>query len=239
MPSRGERFSLLRLAIALLCSLLFHLALLALWGGAGTGQILRNDLHARLMIAETSFRPVAAETDDVPESPETAPEISSRLPQEKTEERKGKPAPAEPLVRSGATEKTGQEVSHSQALEAERQRSVEAQLAARRASYLLSARLDTPPEPLMDIQAEYPESAGNQQGRVRLRLFVNENGEVDEVLVVTAVPPGFFEEAAIRAFSLARFSPGLQAGRAVKFQMVVEVDFVPFDRGADVSGRRF
>ena len=91
----------------------------------------------------------------------------------------------------------------------------------------------------MDIQAEYPESAGNQQGRVRLRLFVNENGEVDEVLVVTAVPPGFFEEAAIRAFSLARVSPGLQAGRAVKFQMVVEVDFVPFDRGADVSGRRF
>lgn len=115
----------------------------------------------------------------------------------------------------------------------------EAARLARHASYGLASLLDVPPVPLSDIQPEYPESAGNQQGTVVLRLFIGASGDVDELVVVRALPSGFFEEAALTAFASARFSPGMHHGRAVKSQMAVEVQFVPFNRGAGVSGRGY
>lgn len=93
--------------------------------------------------------------------------------------------------------------------------------------------------PLAEIVPDYPEAAGNQQGSVVLRLFISERGEVDELLLLRAMPGGFFEEAALTAFASARFSPGMHNGRAVKSQMAVEVAFVPFNRGSGVSGRGY
>jgi len=58
---------------------------------------------------------------------------------------------------------------------------------------------------------------------VVLRLFINELGTVDEVMVVRAEPSGVFEKSAIAAFGSARFSPGMLAGAAVKSQLLVEV----------------
>jgi TonB family protein len=112
----------------------------------------------------------------------------------------------------------------------------EAATRTRQASYTLASLLDVLPVPLNAIRPEYPASAKNQQGKVVLQLFINENGDVEELIVARATPPGFFEDAAKVAFAPARFSPGMRFGRAVKSQLAVEVDFVPFNRGANVSG---
>ena len=78
-----------------------------------------------------------------------------------------------------------------------------------------------------------------REGIVVLRLLISEKGAVDNVAVVRAEPRGIFEQAAIEAFSKARFSPGLAAGTPVKSQITVEVQFMPINRGARVSGRTY
>ncbi|HPP47160.1 MAG TPA: TonB family protein [Accumulibacter sp.] len=112
-----------------------------------------------------------------------------------------------------------------------------AETAARRAGYLTGAELDKKPGLLSAIDIEYPESAGGQTGRVVLQLFIDELGYVKETIVVQAVPPGFFEQAAISAFSRARFSPGMLGGRAVKSLLPVEIDFSVFNRPTATSGK--
>lgn len=105
--------------------------------------------------------------------------------------------------------------------------------------YALGVRLDPGPRPLEDIEPDYPDMAALREGVVVLRLLISETGHVDDVGVVRAEPRGIFEEAAIEAFSKARFSPGLAAGRPVKSQITVEVQFMPVNRGGRVSGRTY
>jgi protein TonB len=106
-------------------------------------------------------------------------------------------------------------------------------------AYHLAGELDPAPAPLQAIEPEYPPEAGFQPGRVVLRLFIDESGQVDRVDVLQANPTGLFENAARTAFAAARFSPGRIAGIAVKSQMTVEVEFTPINRGNEVSGRTY
>jgi len=105
--------------------------------------------------------------------------------------------------------------------------------------YAFGARLDPGPRPLSDIEPDYPDMAHLREGVVVLRLLISERGAVDNVAVVRAEPRGIFEQAAIDAFSKARFSPGLAAGTPVKSQITVEVQFMPINRGARVSGKTY
>jgi protein TonB len=105
--------------------------------------------------------------------------------------------------------------------------------------YLLGARLDPGPRPLGSIEPEYPESANLQEGKVVLRLLISDTGVVDEAAVVRAEPKGLFENAALDAFRVARFSPGMVLGTPVKSQITVEVEFLPINRGARISGRMY
>jgi len=105
--------------------------------------------------------------------------------------------------------------------------------------YAFGARLDPGPRPLSDIEPDYPDMARLREGVVVLRLLISEKGAVDNVAVVRAEPRGIFEQAAIDAFSKARFSPGLAAGTPVKSQITVEVQFMPINRGARVSGKTY
>ena len=105
--------------------------------------------------------------------------------------------------------------------------------------YLFGARLDPGPRPLGDIQPEYPESANLQEGKVVLRLLISATGVVDNAAVVRAEPKGLFEDAALEAFRAARFSPGMVLGTPVKSQITVEVEFLPINRGAKISGRMY
>ncbi len=112
-----------------------------------------------------------------------------------------------------------------------------AEAIARRAGYLAGPQLDSKPGLLSEIHIEYPESAGSQTGHVVLQLFIDELGYVRETIVSQAIPPGFFEQAAIKAFSRARFSPGMSSGRAVKSQLKIEIDFSVFNRPTATSGK--
>jgi protein TonB len=105
--------------------------------------------------------------------------------------------------------------------------------------YHLGARLDPGPSPLDNIEPDYPAAAHLQEGTVVLRLLINEAGSVDDVSVVRATPKDVFDESAVAAFGKAKFSPGRILGVAVKSQMLVEVRFVPTNRGARVSGRTY
>lgn len=106
-------------------------------------------------------------------------------------------------------------------------------------AYLSGSQLDPGPRPLDDIEPVFPAEAGQQQGQVVLRILVNEAGVVDNVAIVRSSPPGLFERSAADAFAAARFSPGRVLGIAVKSQITIEVDFIPFNRGAAVSGRGY
>ena len=105
--------------------------------------------------------------------------------------------------------------------------------------YALGIRLDPGPRPIGEIEPEYPDTVRLREGVVVLRLLISDTGHVDEVGVVRSEPRGVFEQAAIEAFSKARFSPGLAAGTPVKSQITVEVQFMPINRGARVSGRTY
>ncbi len=99
--------------------------------------------------------------------------------------------------------------------------------------------LDPPPRLLSEIDLVYPESAGLREGRVVLRILINERGIVDNVMVTQAFPKEFFDEAAMAAFRTALFSPGKFLGVPVKSQLLIEVEFLPTNRGANVSGKGY
>jgi TonB family protein len=105
--------------------------------------------------------------------------------------------------------------------------------------YLFGVQLDARPSPLYDIEPVFPPEADLQEGVVTLRILISATGNVDNVAVVSASPPGLFERSALTAFESAKFSPGMTLGVAVKSQMTVEVNFTPFNRGAKASGRSY
>lgn len=106
-------------------------------------------------------------------------------------------------------------------------------------SYLSGGQLDPGPRPLQDIEPAFPDAAGQQHGIVVLRLLINESGVVDQVAVVRSMPKGLFEKSALEAFAAARFSPGMLLGLPVKSQVTIEVEFAPFNRGANVTDRTY
>lgn len=93
--------------------------------------------------------------------------------------------------------------------------------------YFLTRELDVRPGIMTRTEPEYPEAAARRflSGRVVVRLYIGEDGRVEKVDVLAAEPPGYFEDAAARAFLAARFSPGMKNGRPVKVQMTLEVNF--------------
>ena len=106
-------------------------------------------------------------------------------------------------------------------------------------AYLSGGRLDPGPRPLQDVEPAFPDEAGLQHGIVVLRLLINEIGVVDQAAVVRSVPKGLFEKSALEAFAAARFSPGMLLGLPVKSQVTIEVEFAPFNRGANVTDRTY
>ena len=106
-------------------------------------------------------------------------------------------------------------------------------------AYLSGGQLDPGPRPLQDIEPAFPDEAGQQHGTVVLRLLINEFGVVDQAAVVRSAPKGLFEKSALEAFAAARFSPGMLLGLPVKSQVTIEVEFAPFNRGANVTDRTY
>ncbi len=104
--------------------------------------------------------------------------------------------------------------------------------------YATSNHLDQPPVPLTDVEPVYPDGGIGQQGTVVLRLLINEQGNVERAVVLSAFPKEIFDLAASAAFEKAKFSPGRLLGIPVKSQLTIEVKFTPLNRGSSVTGNR-
>jgi len=85
--------------------------------------------------------------------------------------------------------------------------------------------VDEKPQIRSRAEPEFPAAARVDAGRVVLRLYIAETGEVDEIAVVQAGPDAAFEEPAVRAFAGALFTPGRRRGVAVKSMVTIEVLF--------------
>jgi periplasmic protein TonB len=94
-------------------------------------------------------------------------------------------------------------------------------------TYYSAREVDVHPRALYPIEPDYPEEAERQRlsGSVRLRLKLEESGQVSEIEVVEANPPGFFDESAREAFRNARFSPAQKNGRPVRALVIIEVKY--------------
>ncbi|MCK5687853.1 energy transducer TonB, partial [Myxococcota bacterium] len=73
------------------------------------------------------------------------------------------------------------------------------------------------PTPKTHVSPLYPRDAERQgiEGEVLLRLLVNADGEVEQVVILSSNPPKIFDRAAAMAAEAWRFSPGKMGGRAV------------------------
>lgn len=103
----------------------------------------------------------------------------------------------------------------------------QAPAAAAASRYFLARELDARPAPLERVDPAYPNDAflRDISGRVVVRLYLQESGAVEKVLILHAEPPGYFEEAVEQAFRAARFTPAIKNGRPVKAQVVIEVRY--------------
>lgn len=97
--------------------------------------------------------------------------------------------------------------------------------------YFTARELDVRAEQLNDVALVYPARAYQQRvaGKVLLRLYLSDRGELDRIDLVEASPPGLFEEAALEAAKALRFKPAMLNGRAVRSLKVIEVFFDPYE----------
>jgi protein TonB len=92
--------------------------------------------------------------------------------------------------------------------------------------YWPAERLDVRPQIKTHVMPEYPaDLPSGVRGRVVLELRISADGGLDRVSVARAEPRGRFEEAALKAFSAARFTPGMRKGKAVPSLVRIEVSF--------------
>lgn len=90
--------------------------------------------------------------------------------------------------------------------------------------YYRTSELDVAPGIMTRVDPEYP-GLVHVGGRVTIRLFIDERGNVENVAILRAEPPGYFEASARRAFLAARFTPGMKGGAPVKAQLTLQVDY--------------
>ena len=91
--------------------------------------------------------------------------------------------------------------------------------------YYPASQLDQRPQIKVHIEPAFPHDAAVSSGRVVLRLYIGEQGEVEKMAIVEAEPPGAFEKSALDAFAAARFSPGIKTGVPVKSLVTIELLF--------------
>jgi len=98
--------------------------------------------------------------------------------------------------------------------------------------YYSNREVDVQAMPVSTGPLVYPEGAylAKLRGMVRVRVFISEEGVVESLEVVQAVPRrGIFEEAAIEALRQVRYKPAEIGGTPVKSQKLIEVKFNPYE----------
>ena len=92
-------------------------------------------------------------------------------------------------------------------------------------TYYSARDVDVHPRALHEVVPAYPAEADRQRvsGKLRLQLKLQADGRVSDIEVLSATPPGVFEESALQAFREARFSPAQKKGRPVRALVQIEV----------------
>ena len=95
--------------------------------------------------------------------------------------------------------------------------------------YYPARELDIYPSPFVPLSFGYPAHLVHTQlaGSVLLSVKVDEAGAVDETAVISADPPGHFEDHTRAVLAAARFNPARRAGRPVRSQVTVRVEYDP------------
>ena len=92
--------------------------------------------------------------------------------------------------------------------------------------YMPREFLSLAPKPLTNIEIPFPESvSGEFNIKVQLSLFIDESGQVQRVRVEGPALPPLLEEAAVKVFRQARFSPGQVGTQVVRSLIRIEVSF--------------
>ncbi len=92
-------------------------------------------------------------------------------------------------------------------------------------TYYSARDVDVQPRALREIVPDYPGDADRQRlsGKVRLQLKLETDGRIIDIEVVSASPPGLFEDSAKKAFRDARFLPAQKNGHPVRALVLIEV----------------
>lgn len=91
--------------------------------------------------------------------------------------------------------------------------------------YFRRSELTSFPQALTNPNIRLPENDDPRIiGAVRLRLFISEKGEVDDIRVVDSSLPDAYGAAGVAGYKSVRFVPGEINGKAVRSQIEVEVD---------------
>jgi TonB family protein len=95
--------------------------------------------------------------------------------------------------------------------------------------WYIAEEVDARAEPLAPLKLGYPERLAGSRitGRVRIALFIDEEGWVRNAEVVASQPERLFDEIAVSAWQNVRFSPALRSRQAVKSKKLLEIEFHP------------
>jgi TonB family protein len=97
--------------------------------------------------------------------------------------------------------------------------------------YYTAREVDVRAEQLNEVDLIYPKRAyeNRTKGRVLLRIYINDRGGIDNVVVVESAPAGIFEDAALTATLALHFKPAVKNQRNVKSIKTIEVVFDPYE----------
>jgi TonB family protein len=91
--------------------------------------------------------------------------------------------------------------------------------------YFRRSELSSFPQALTNPNIRLPENDDPRIiGAVKLRLFISDEGEVDDIKIVDSSLPDVYDAASVAGYKSVRFVPGKINGKAVRSQIEVEVD---------------
>ncbi|MDO9006924.1 MAG: TonB family protein, partial [Thiobacillus sp.] len=92
-------------------------------------------------------------------------------------------------------------------------------------TYYSAREVDVHPRALGQVVPDYPADADRRRvsGKLLLQLKLQADGRVSDLAVLSASPPGVFDESALQAFRTARFTPAQKNGRPVRALVQIEV----------------
>lgn len=87
--------------------------------------------------------------------------------------------------------------------------------------------VDVVPVPKFKAPPQYPYRAKRmgREGTVKVRFKVDKGGNVSDITILDASPPGFFEEAVLTAVSSWKYAPGELMGKQVAVWVTTSVTF--------------